>query len=166
MFQPLDLEKLTFSPFRTIGKRWMLVSAGDREHYNTMTASWGGLGVLWNKNVAMIYLRPQRYTKEFIEANERFTLSFFDESERSALQFCGSHSGRDCDKAKETGLVPTTLDGSVTFFQAKMVFVCQKLYKQDFLPDGFLDPSLVEKNYPHRDFHTMYVAEILSAYAQ
>ena len=91
---------------KLIGKDWALITAGDESGYNTMTASWGGLGQLWNKDVCFIFIRPQRYTYEFIEKNELFTMSFYPEEYRKALSFCGTKSGRDYDKAKETGLTP------------------------------------------------------------
>lgn len=71
-----------------------------------MTASWGGVGVLWNKNVATVYIRPQRYTKEFVDGNEKFTLTFFSEQYRNALTYLGRVSGKDGDKIKESGLTP------------------------------------------------------------
>ena len=76
-FQEIKPEELKINPFEMIGAEWMLITAGDEQAHNTMTAAWGGLGYIWNKNVATIYVRPQRYTKEFIDRNETFTLSFF-----------------------------------------------------------------------------------------
>lgn len=156
----------TAKPFNLIGKEWMLITAGKENDYNTMTASWGNLGFLWNKPVATIYLRPQRYTKEFVDKNERFTLSFFGSSHREALSFCGSHSGRDVDKAKETGLAPILLDQQVAFEQAKLVMICKKLYRQDMAPDCFLHRDLLAENYPNHDLHTIYIGEIEAIYKQ
>ena len=109
------------------------------------------------------FIRPQRYTYEFIEKGEVFTLSFFDEAHRDALQFCGAHSGRDVDKVQATGLTPVFSDGGVYFEEAKLVLVCRKLAYQDMDPAGFIDPSL-EKNYAAGDYHRMYAAEIVKAY--
>ena len=100
------LDTLDFNPYKKIGKEWFLVTAGDESGWNTMTASWGFAGVMWGKNTFTTVIRPQRYTKEFIDKAEYFTISFFKEEYKKALSFCGSHSGRDCDKAKETGLTP------------------------------------------------------------
>ena len=94
-FKEMKAEELQFNPFTKIGKEWMLVTAGDEEKHNTMTASWGAMGIMWGKNVATVYIRPQRYTKEFIDKEERFTVSFFSEEYRQALEVCGSKSGRD-----------------------------------------------------------------------
>ena len=149
-------ENLTENTFELIGKDWMLITAGDEKNYNTMTASWGGMGVLWNEPVSFIFIRPQRYTFEFTEKNGLFTLSFFDETYRSALRFCGSKSGRDCDKAAETGLTPAHEDGLTYFAEAKLVIVCEKLYAQDLSAESFID-----KNYPNNDFHRMYVGKIV-----
>ena len=107
--------------FKLIGSDWMLVCAGKKEGFNMMTASWGGLGWLWNKPVAFIFVRPERYTHEFIEAEERLSLSFFTEAQREALKFCGSKSGRDFDKCRETGLSAVELEsGTVTFASTKL----------------------------------------------
>lgn len=156
--RPEDLKDNTF---KLIGSDWMLVTAGDIQSYNTMTASWGGLGVIWGKNISFCVVRPSRYTYGFIEKAGQYTLSFFDENFRSALNFCGSHSGRDCDKASETGLSPVQgEDGSVYFAEARLVLVCKKLYYQDIEPRHFLDPD-IDRNYPNKDYHRMYVGEII-----
>lgn len=154
-------ENLTENTFELIGKDWMLITAGGEGDYNTMTASWGGTGVLWNEPVSFIFIRPQRYTFEFTEKNGIFTLSFFDETYRSALRFCGSKSGRDFDKAVETGLTPVHEDGLTYFAEAKLVVVCEKLYAQDLAAESFIDKSIIDKHYPNNDFHRMYVGKIV-----
>ena len=120
LFHSCSPETLNENPFHLIGKEWMLITAGTEEKYNTMTASWGGLGVLWSKNVCFCFVRPQRYTLPFLMEQDRFTLSFFTEDYRDALTYCGRHSGRDVDKAKEIGLRPFFLKPNlVTFEQAR-----------------------------------------------
>jgi len=154
------------NPFSLIGDDWMLITAGDIEDYNTMTASWGGLGVLWHKNICTIYVRPQRYTLEFLEKNEIFTLSFFDSRYREALKFCGSKSGRDYNKAAETGLTPAATEmSSVGFNEANLIIECRKIYFQDIVPENFLHES-IQKNYPDSDYHRVYVGEILNVYSK
>ena len=130
-FKEVDIKSLNFNPFTKIGSEWMLITAGDESGCNTMTASWGGLGVLWGKNVATCYIRPQRYTKKFVDANDTFTLSFYGPEYKQALSICGSKSGRDCDKVKEAGLTPYFTDGTAAFEEAGMVFVCRKLYEDE-----------------------------------
>lgn len=152
---------------RLIGEGWMLVTAGDLSHFNTMTASWGGVGELWFKPVAFVFIRPQRYTHEFVDNSDMLTLSFFPEHYRKALQFCGSHSGRDTDKISETGLMPySTESGSVAFREASIMLECRKLYKQEMDADSFIDKSIIEKAYPEGDFHTTYVVEIVNAWVK
>lgn len=163
-FQKIDPRALEDNPFRLIGDDWMLVTSGAPDHFNTMTASWGGVGILWNKPVATIYIRPQRYTYEFIEQNDLLTLSFFTEEYRKALAFCGAKSGRDFDKAKECGLTPAAADGGTAFEEARLVLVCKKSYFDDIEPAHFLDASIDGANYPGRDYHRMYICEILGAY--
>ncbi len=162
-FKEIDVISADINPFKKIGKEWFLVSAGTPDNYNTMTASWGGMGVIWGKNVFSTVIRPQRYTYEFVEANDLFTISFFGEECRSALNFCGAKSGRDFDKAKETGLVPMEIEGSTSFEQAEMIFVCKKLYCHQLEETDFIDKSCAEKWY-NDDFHYAYIGEIVKAY--
>jgi len=159
-FKELPPAKLSCNIFKLIDEDWMLVTAGSIESWNTMTASWGGLGTLWNMPVAFCFVRPTRHTYGFMERAERFTLSFFPEEFRQALNYCGSKSGRDVDKAKETGLRPVAgTRGTVHFEQARLVLECRKLYFQDLKPENFLDPG-IEKLYPEKDFHRMYIGEV------
>jgi len=159
-FLRIDPYKLKGNVFKLIDLDWMLVTAGTPERWNTMTASWGGLGILWNRPVTFVFVRPTRYTYEFMEEHDRFTLSFFTKTHRKALVFCGSKSGRDHDKARETGLEPVSpFKDAVTFRQARLVLVCRKLYTTDIDPKRFLDPK-IDKNYPKKDYHRVYVGEI------
>lgn len=162
-YETIETKDLILNPFEKIGKEWLLITAGTEKKYNTMTASWGGVGVLWNKNVATIYIRPQRYTKEFVDAADTFSLTFFDEAYRKALAFCGKYSGRDVDKVKETGLTPDFSYAAPTFQEGSLVLICKKLYAQELSPACFLDSS-IEQNYPGKDYHTMYIGEIIEAY--
>jgi flavin reductase (DIM6/NTAB) family NADH-FMN oxidoreductase RutF len=148
-------------------------NAGQEGDWNTMTASWGGLGVLWGRDVAFMFIRPSRRTFGFANDNELFTLSFFGETYREALNFIGSKSGRDYDKAAETGLSPLVFDiagsraaGAIGFKEAENIIVCRKLYTHDFDPKNFLDTPLIEKAYNGRDYHRMYIGEILTVLAR
>lgn len=161
---PEDLINENVNPFKLIGKDWMLVTAGNENGWNTMTASWGFMGVMWGKNVATTVVRPQRYTKEFIDDSDYFTLSFFDDNDKSALSYCGSHSGRDVDKAKETGLDPIFIHNTTSFKQAKMIIVCKKMYAQEMTADSFIDKSADEKWYADKDYHVQYIGEIVAVY--
>ena len=155
---PYELNENLFS---LLDKEWMLVTARDPEtgRINTMTASWGGFGILWNKPVAFVFIRPQRYTRELIEAAEGMTLSFFSEEYRDALKLCGRVSGRDCDKIKEAGLTPMLIGERAAFAEARMVMSCRKLYADDLKESAFIDPALLS-NYSAKDYHTMYIVEI------
>ena len=164
--QPEDLINEKINPFKMIGKDWMLVTAGNINGWNTMTASWGFMGVMWGKNVATAVIRPQRYTKEFIDNSEYFTLSFFDENQKSALSYCGANSGRDVDKAKETGLKPIFIDNTTSFEQAKVIIVCKKMYAQEMNAESFIDKSADEKWYADKDYHVQYIGEITAVYVK
>lgn len=158
----LDPKSISRNVFSAIGDDWMLITAGDRDRSNTMTASWGGMGVLWGKNVVTVYVRPQRYTYEFMEKSDCFTIAFFDESHRDALKLCGSKSGREVDKAEACGFTLAYGSGGAPYFQeAKLVIVCKKLYFDDIDPAHFLDEGIDAKNYPNKDYHRMYIGEIV-----
>ncbi len=160
-FSEIDPTHITDNVFKLIGTDWMLITAGTIAAYNTMTAGWGGFGVLWNKKVCFCFIRPHRYTFSFMEQCENFTLSFFEEQYRSVLEFCGMNSGRDVDKITETGLNPIReRSGFIYFSEAQLVLACRKIYFQDLNQDHFLDPKIHE-NYPEKDYHRMYVGEIL-----
>ena len=152
---PYELEG---NPFQMIDKQWMLITAGDEEKANTMTASWGGLGVLWFKPVSFAFIRPTRYTYEFTEREDAYSLCFFGEEYREALKLCGTVSGRDRDKIAEAGLTLRYEDGVPYFDEAETVMICRKLAAQDIDPKSFVD-SAVDKHY-NNDYHRVYTGEI------
>lgn len=164
----IPLESLQFNPFVKIGKEWMLISAADEtrsdKKINTMTASWGGVGVLWGKNVFFCFIRPQRFTKEFADASYTVTLSFFDEEYRDALTFCGRVSGRNCDKIAEAGLSASLSNGAVIFDQARLTVVGKKLYAGYIDKNAFIDKSIIPACYKDEDYHMMYICEITKIY--
>ena len=159
-FREISVEQLKDNPFTLINKDWMLITAGDAEKHNTMTASCGGVGELWGKYVSTIYIRPQRYTLEFVEREEYYSLCFFGPEYRQALSLCGSKSGRDVDKDAATGLTPCFDQAAPYYEQARLVFLCRKLYRQDMEESAFLDKGLLEKWYDN-DLHRMFIGEIV-----
>ncbi len=158
----ITVSELTDNMLEAIGKEWMLVTAGTPDKFNAMTASWGGVGVLWGKPVAFVFIRPERYTYEFIERGDHLTLSFLGEAHRDILKTCGTLSGRDTDKVAATGLEPVfTPEGNVSFRQARLTLECRKLYADDIRPERFTDPELLTRWYgSHGGFHRMYIVEI------
>ncbi len=164
-FQKITPEKIQGNVFKSIGKDWMLITAGNMESWNTMTASWGTMGVLWNLPVAVCFIRPQRYTFEFAEKSKYFTLSFFDNKYKDILNFCGSKSGRDFDKAAETGLkVFSTESGNIAFEQSRLIMECEKIYADNLKPDNFILKDLITRNYPKNDFHRFYIGHVRNVY--
>ena len=162
----INIKELKENAVSLFDDRWCLITAGNEKSWNTMTASWGAMGELWNKDVCFCFIRPQRYTYEFTEREEFFTLSFFTEEYRKALAYCGRNSGRDVDKAKETGLTAKATDGSISFEEAELVLVCKKLAFQDIKPEGFVDPTIDSACYPDKDYHRMYIGEIVRCYVK
>lgn len=150
--------------FQLLNKDWALISAGDENSSNMMTVSWGGLGILWNKPVATIYIRPQRHTYQFIENQDTFSITFFDAKYHSALSYCGSHSGKTEDKYEKSNLHKIMIDGTPSLEEAKLTFICKKLYSHDIDPKLFLNDQIDRDNYPKKDYHRAYIAEIISIY--
>ena len=148
---------------KLIADEWMLVTAGDETGYNMMTASWGGMGEMWGKGVAVTVIRPQRYTYEFIEKSDLFTLSFYGDK-KNIHTICGKKSGRDVNKTAEAGLTPVYVDGTVTFDEARLTIICKKLYASDLKEDGFIDKSCLK--WYDNDFHRMYVGEIVKVFVK
>ena len=160
-FNKIDPKDFSGNIIQKIGYDWMLISAGNSLNFNTMTASWGGMGFLWNKPIAFIFIRPQRFTYQFTEQNEYFTLHFFEEKYRKILNFCGSKSGRDVDKIAHTGLdVFSSSNNNIYFEQSNLQMECRKLYFEDINPAHFLDDQII-RNYPKNDFHRLYIGEIV-----
>ncbi len=162
----LNLEKISLdnleieNPFKLIGNDWMLITAGNESQFNTMTASWGGLGVLWNKKVSFCFVRPQRFTFEFMEKNNYYSLSFYDSEYKDSLRICGTTSGREVNKVEEAGLTPCFESSAPYFEESKLVLICKKLYAQFIDQKCMIDPKL-ELNYKEKDYHKMYVGEII-----
>lgn len=174
-FEELSISELKVSP-DAFGRDWMALAVGNGNSYNAMTIAWGNIGSLWDKYdtnrheifpTATVYVRPQRYTKEFMDRESLFTICWFGKNEgRHALAYLGSHSGRDEDKVRNAGLTPVFDRGTVYFQEAKLVIICRKLYHARLVEEGFVDRKIVEKNYPQRDFHEMYVGEIIKVLKQ
>lgn len=165
-FQSIDPNNFEINPFTSIGSQWMLLTAGDENAHNTMTVSWGALGVLWFKNVSFAFVRPQRYTIEFMNKHDTFSLCLFDEIYKPALKLCGTKSGRDLDKDAAAGLTPLFDREAPYYQQANTVLLCRKLSKQRLDPTCFIDPEIDPKVYPKQDHHYMFVGEILSILKQ
>ncbi len=165
----IDVKELNDNFIESIGKEWMLVTAGNKRKFNTMTASWGGVGFLWNKPVVFVFIRPERYTYGFMEEEERFTLSFLGSENQRIHKICGTKSGREVDKIKETGLLPLfTGQGGVTFEQSRLTLECKKLYATDLNPEAFIDKHLLQQWYGGEQggIHRMYIAEIEHIYVR
>ncbi len=159
-FKEIKPEELNKSAFKLIGKDWMLVTSENGGKVNTMTASWGGFGVMFAKNVAYIVIRPQRYTKEFVDNSDTFSLTFFDETFRKQLTYLGTVSGKDEDKISKANLTIQHENDTPYFEEGNIAIICKKIYVQDFKPECFTVDELEKKLYPNKDYHTLYIAEI------
>jgi flavin reductase (DIM6/NTAB) family NADH-FMN oxidoreductase RutF len=169
----ISVKDLQLNPMEQIAHQWMLVTAGDEKNgYNTMTASWGHRGSIWGHGgglpTSVIFVRPQRYTKEFVDAGEYFTLSFLPEEYRKALGYCGSKSGRDVDKIRECGFTMAAGAGGAPYMEeAELVLVCRKRYAQPMGPEFLTGESDIQSRwYPENDWHTLYIGEIVEAFVK
>ncbi len=156
--------QLNGNVFEIIGDDWFLITAEKEGRVNMMTASWGAFGVFWNKPCATIYVRQSRYTKEFIDASDRFSLCVFEGQYKRMLGMCGSKSGREIDKVKEADLTVCHTDGVPYFKESRLVLVCKKIYSQKMERDGFMEEEPFNKNYTNGDLHQLYIAEIEKVY--
>lgn len=157
-----EINKIEGNVFDMIGTKWMLITAGDKDGFNSMTASWGGMGFLWNKNVAFTFIRPERYTYEFAERNDTFSISFFDEGYREQLYIMGNASGRDTDKVKECKFTPAFYDNCPYYEEASLVLICKKIYFDDIKLANMTE--LGKTVYSNgAGIHRMYIAEIVKA---
>lgn len=161
----MNLKEFKLAPLYTIDKEWALLTAGEKEKYNTMTISWGGMGTIWNKPVVTVYVRPTRYTYEFMEDNEYFTVSFYNDKYKKDLGILGTKSGRDIDKVSLTTLTPDFLEKATTFKEANVTLVCKKIYFQDLEKDNIDKESLplseFERFYKDEPIHRMYFGEVV-----
>ena len=166
MFKKIDPTELeNMNAFRAVGKEWFLITAEADGVRNAMTASWGFLGNLWNKNAAICFVRPQRFTHTLTEKADRVSLCFFGDGYRAELgKIFGRMSGRDLDKAEAAGFHYTYLDGVPAFEEAGLVLVCRKMYTDKIKHENFIDHEADEKCYPAKDYHTVYVCEVEAAY--
>lgn len=168
MFKEISVEKLLLNPPTFFGDDWLALAVGNETHHNAMTIAWGNIGALWERGshanrlpTMTCYVRPSRYTKEMMDKAEYYTLCGFGTTHKKELGYLGSHSGRDGDKISAAGLTLVFGNETVWFEEAEVVFICRKLYQAPLLESGFVDKELVEFNYPQRDFHEMYIGEIV-----
>lgn len=159
----INIANWNHNAFTLFDKDWGLVTTGTSDAFNTMTISWGSLGILWNKKIVTIYIRPTRYTYKFMESNDYFTLSFYTENYKDTLFMLGTKSGKEYPKVKESKLHPIPCQESITFKEAKCTLLCKKIYHYDISPLQFQDPTL-DKNYPKLDYHRAYIGEIIAIY--
>ena len=145
--------------FAQFHKQWALLSAGTRDDFNAMTISWGGMGTLWGKSVVTVYVKPCRYTWQFMEKSDHFTVSFYPPAYRDDLNVMGSRSGRDGDKVALTRLMPKYLPQGVTFEQAELTLVCRKIYRQDLVREA-MPRDVADTFYRTEEPHTMYIGAV------
>lgn len=164
-FQEINVDELCIHPHSLFSTDWLLITTGNQTNgYNTMTACWGQLGAIWGHGkglpTATVFIRPQRYTKEFIDREDTFTLSFFTNEYKKQLAYLGTHSGKVEDKISKVGFTPIFLNDTTYIQETKLVLVCRKIYVFPLKEEGFIDKSIMKDNYPKKDYHTMYIEEI------
>ena len=164
MFKKFDIKNLKDNIFTAIDDEWMLITAGNKEKHNMMTASWGFMGIMWHKPCVMAAVRPQRYTMDFIDREEYYTVSFYGDNKKIHA-VCGKMSGRDIDKTKECNLTPVVDEetGAIYFEEARMVLICKKHHTQRLSEEGFNGTEIMNKVYPTKDYHNMIIGEIVTA---
>ncbi len=161
----ISFQELKLKSFSIFDDQWFLLTCGDLQnrHFNSMTISWGSIGIMWNKPFIQVVVRPTRYTHGFMQQYPDFTVCAFPEIQRKALALLGAKSGRDGDKIAEAKITPAkgSMIGSPVFEEANLIFECRKIYSDVFRPQQFLDPAL-ESVYTKNDYHSIYYGEILT----
>lgn len=168
-YDKIEAKEIPDNIIQLISEDWMLVTAGNKTFYNTMTASWGGIGYIWEKPVSFMFIRDIRYTYEFLEKEDGFTLSFFTEENRGALRIAGTKSGRDTDKIKEIGLTPIeTPSGLMSFGEARLIIECKKIFVAPLDSESFVEnykTKLLEDFYTAEvATHTLFISEITNVW--
>lgn len=162
--QNIKIEEFKANVFTILDKEWMLLTAGNMDKSNCMTISWGAMGTMWNKPLVIVGVRPQRYTFEFMESAEDFTISAFSPDYKDKLLLCGTKSGRDIDKVNECNfsLIPSKKISSPGFDDAQLIIECRKLFSNDIIESGFCETSIIDVQYPSKDYHRMFYAEVVN----
>ena len=147
-----------------------ILSAGDKNGYNSMLIEWGSMGVAWRRPIFTVYVKPERYTHDFLVKGKIFTVSIFNKKYKKKMSIYGVKSGRDVNKEELAGTHIQFLDdGGITFEEADEVFVC-KIVAKAYIKDGELDPEIIEmfkknlKLYTSTSAHTLFVGEIIGHY--
>lgn len=156
----IDINSFDFAPFKEIGDNWGILTADADGKFNSMTVSWGGVGVIWNKPSVFVFVRPQRYTYEFMEKGEYFSLSLMNQELHPQMAVFGKKSGRDCDKYAESGLTTADFNGVTYCNEAETVFICRKRCASDLEHTSFSDSAIKDTFYSSGDKHRMYIGEI------
>jgi len=159
LFHEISPKEMTDNLFAAFGDEWALLTAGTEKKANMMTIGWATAGILWKRPIVTVFVRPHRYTYQFMEKSLRFSVAFLEKRHRGTLNFCGSTSGKDRDKVKDSGLTLLHEEGVPYFAESRLVLFCRKIYLHDIDPKNFLDPT-IEENYPAKDYHRMYVGHI------
>lgn len=158
MFKEISAKDIKDNLIEKIANEWMLISAGNKDGYNMMTASWGFMGEMWGKDTAVAMIRPQRYTMQFVDKNHYYALSFYGDN-KDIHKVCGSKSGKYVNKTELTGLTPVFADNTVYFEEAKLVIICKKQYVDVLKEEKFVDKQPL-KWYENKDFHNMIFGSI------
>lgn len=156
--------QLEFNPFSMIGEDGFLVSAAKGAHVALTTSQWGLMGFLWNRPVVTMYIRPSRYTFEFLRSVDRFTVSFFPQEMAPALRYCATHRGWNEDKLAGSGLVPERIGDYVLFSQSNLTFACRRLYMRPMDESLIMDKVIVDEYYEDKDVHWSFSGQIEHVY--
>ena len=165
-FHPIDIKDLDLNAWKTIGEDWLLVTAGGKKHHNTMTISWGAFGEHWNRPTVTVMLRPQRYTRGFVEKREKFSISILSQTDdtKKKLAYLGRVSGRDENKLEKVDLHYNRMDKVPSIQEAEYVINCKVIYRDQINKDNFILPDLAKEHYPEKAYHYIYIGEIVSVY--
>ena len=155
-----NINDINLKVFNAFKNDWALLTSGSFENHNSMTIAWGAMGTLWQKDVITVYVKPVRHTYSFMEKNDYFVVSFFAEEYKEALKIMGRLSGRDVNKDELSKLTPIKDGDNVIYKEAKLTFICKKIYYNDIVLDS-VPCEEIKKYYQVEEPHRMYVGEVI-----
>lgn len=165
-FQPYPIKEIEFNPFVKFGDEWGALTVKADDKVNSMTISWGGVGMLWNKPAATVYVRESRFTKSLLDKSGTFSVSFLPDKYRRTLKYLGQVSGKDEDKIKNSRLSINDYKGVPFIDEGNFIVICKKMYSVPLTLEGVVDKEVEEQHYKTKDLHTMYIGEIVELLAR
>ena len=168
LFTKIEPTEITDNVFKIVGEDFTVITAGNESYFNSMTAGWGGLGILFKPSTWCV-LRANRYTLELIREEQSYTMCYFDDEYKDAVLYFGSKTGRDTDKMENNPLTGvSTPDGNIAYKEARLIIECKLMQITTVLPDDFYfqeGREFIEGGFEEaKDYHKLVFGEITNVW--